>query len=543
MSIYSAKHRIVTATILVAGLQCGLVVPSVATEAPVTTHSAVQKTTTLDATPNQTEQNPEVQGAASTITMKAQLKDDGYLLRWTGFPEDLEASSVLVDVNFYTPSGEYGGSVLESPALAEGTKEGEFRLLMSPATDSNVVYVIVLEDTAHGVSYEFFVTERGNRLVETADPRNGKAKPTEPPVDIEREEAETADATATPSPEAVNLPSPTATSSTDANGDTVRRTVDNPQNHDSGQYVISEDNSVYDPMNQRDGKAHLSIQDSQGDSQDDTKPVTVRATNFPRNEKGYDLIVMEIDSNGNTVGDALAIVHVGPESISAGAFEAVIGVPGASLQIGRTYLVAAFDAGDDGNLQLNTVRFTVTQASAENGGSSSNSSSKDEGNPAVESSASSSAPADTAGASGTKAPAAGSKSKTRGIQADSAMAPGTNDATISIPRAAGSPATASSSALGYRTGEAQPVEVATPESNLPSGTDSAAQSRRAAILNGSSSQVRTDPGSPNGVKATEAQITRNMDKSSPLLPILVTLGGGLILGALGMSRMHTSKKD
>lgn len=535
MSIYSAKHRIVTATVLVAGLQCGLVVPSVATEAPVTTHSAVQKTATLNA--NQAEDNQEAQGAASTITMKAQLKDGGYLLRWTGFPKDLEASSVLVDVNFYTPSGEYGGSVLESPTLTEGTREGEFRLRMSPATDSNVVYVIVLEDTAHGVSYEFFVTARGNRLVETADPRNGKAKPTEPSVDIEREEAETADATVTPSPEAVNLPSPTDTSD-----DTVRRTVDNPQNHDSGQYVISEDNSVYDPMNQRDGKAHLSIQDSQGDSQDDTKPVTVRATNFPRNDKGYDLIVMEIDTNGNTVGDALAIVHVGPESISAGAFEAVIGVPGASLQIGRTYLVAAFDAGDDGNLQLNTVRFTVTQASAENGGSSSNSSSKDEGNPAVESSASSSAPADTAGASGTKAPAAGSKSKTRGIQADSAMAPGTNDATISIPRAGGSD-TASSSALGYRTEEAQPVEVATPESNLPSGTDSAAQSRRAAILNGSSSQVRTDPGSPNGVKASEAQITRNMDKSSPLLPILVTLGGGLILGALGMSRMHTSKKD
>lgn len=541
MSIYSAKHRIVTATVLAAGLQCGLVVPSVATEAPVTTHSAVQKTATLNA--NQAEDNQEAQGAASTITMKAQLKDGGYLLRWTGFPKDLEASSVLVDMNFYTPSGEYGGSVLESPTLTEGTREGEFRLRMSPATDSNVVYVIVLEDTAHGVSYEFFVTARGNRLVETADPRNGKAKPTEPSVDIEREEAETADATVTPSPEAVNLPSPTATSSTDANGDTVRRTVDNPQNKDSGQYVVSEDNSVYDPMNQRKGKAHLSIQDSQGDSQDDTKPVTVRATNFPRNDKGYDLIVMEIDTNGNTVGDALAIVHVGPESISAGAFEAVIGVPGASLQIGKTYLVAAFDAGDDGNLQLNTVRFTVTQASAENGGSSSNSSSKDEGNPAVESSASPSTASETANASGAKAPAAGSTSKTRGIQADTAMAPGTNDATISIPRAAGSPATASSSALGYRTGEAQPVEVATPESNLPSGTDSAAQSRRAAILNGSSSQVRTDPGSPNGVKATEAQITRNMDKSSPLLPILVTLGGGLILGALGMSRMHTSKKD
>ena len=541
MSIYSAKHRIVTATVLVAGLQCGLVVPSVATEAPVTTHSAVQKTATLNA--NQAEDNQEAQGAASTITMKAQLKDDGYLLRWTGFPEDLEASSVLADVNFYTPSGEYGGSVLESPTLTEGTKEGEFRLLMSPATDSNVVYVIVLEDTAHGVSYEFFVTEQGNRLVEAADPRNGKAKPTEPPVDIEREEAETAEATAQPTPEAVNLPSPTATSPTAENGDAVRRAVDNPQNHDSGQYVVSEDTSVYDPMNQRKGKAHLSIQDSQGDSQDDTKPVTVRGTNFPQNAKGYDLIVMEIDSNGNTVGDALAIVHVGPESISAGAFEAVIGVPGASLQIGKTYLVAAFDAGDDGNLQLNTVRFTVTQASTENGGSSSDSSSKDEGGSAVEPSANPTVAADAAGASDAKALASGSKNKTRGIQADSAMAPGTNDATISIPRATGSSATASSSALGYRTGEAQPVRVATPESNLPSGTDSAAQSRRAAILNGSSSQVRTDPGSPNGVKATEAQITRNMDKSSPLLPILVTLGGGLILGALGMSRMHTSKKD
>ena len=531
MSIYSAKHRIVTATVLAAGLQCGLVVPSVAAEAPVTTHSAVQKTATLNA--NQAEDNQEAQGAASTITMKAQLKDDGYLLRWTGFPEDLEASSVLVDVNFYTPSGEYGGSILENPALSEGTKEGELNLLMSPATDSNVVYVIVLEDTVHGASYEFFVTERGNRLVQAADPRNGKVKPTQPPVDIEREEGGAPEETATPSPGAVSLPSPTAT-------DTVRRTVDNPQNKDSGQYVISEDNSVYDPMNQRKGKAYLSIQDSQGDSRDDTKPVTVRATNFPQNDKGYDLIVMEIDSNGNTVGDALAIVHVSPESISAGAFEAVIGVPGASLQIGKTYLVAAFDAAGDGNLQLNTVRFTVTQASSEGGGSSSGSSSVNEEKPVAVPSASTS---ETADASGANAPATGSTSKTRGIQADTAMAPGTNDATISIPRATGSSATASSSALGYRTGEAQPVEVATPESNLPSGTDSAAQSRRAAILNGSSSQVRTEPGSPNGVKATEAQITRNMDKSSPLLPILVTLGGGLILGALGMSRMHTSKKD
>ncbi|WP_455117793.1 hypothetical protein, partial [Rothia mucilaginosa] len=542
----SAKHRIVTATILVAGLQCGLVVPSVAAEAPVTTHSAMLKPSALNA--DQAEDNQKAQSAASTITMKAQLRDGGYLLRWTGFPEDLEASSVLADVNFYTPSGEYGGSVLESPTLTEGTKEGEFRLLMSPATDSNVVYVIVLEDTVHGVSYEFFVTERDNRLVEAADPRNGKAKPTEPPVDIECEEAETAEATPKPTPETVNLPSPTVTSSTDtsptdAGGDTVRRTVDNRKNKDSGRYSVSEDTSVHDPINQREGKAHMSIQDSQGNSQDDMKPVTVRATDFPQNDKGYDLIVMEIDSNGNTVGDALAIVHVGPESISAGAFEAVIGVPGASLQIGKTYLVAAFDAANDGNLQLNTVRFTVTQASVENGGSSSDSSSKNESESTAEPSANPTITTDSAGASGASTPAAGSRSKTRGIQADTAMAPGTKDATISVPRPSGGSVTESSSALGYRTEEAQPVQVPTPDSNLPSGVDSAAQSRRAAILNGSSSQVRTEPGPQNGVKATEAQITRNMDTSLPLLPILVILGGGLILGALGVSRVHAPKKD
>ena len=538
MSTQSIKYRVGTATLLIAGLQCGFVVPSIAAEPPVTTYSAAPKSVGHNA-----EQKAQKWNAASNITLQAQLQEGGFLLRWNGFPIELSVTDILVDIDFYTVTGEYGGSIVENPRVSEGENGGEYSLLMSLAKEKEVVYVIVLTDSINNISYEFFVKEDGKRLAQAVDPRNGKAKPTEPPADVEREEAETAEATAAPSPEAVNLPSPTPTSSTDTNGDTVRRTVDNPQNKDSGQYVISEDNSVYDPMNQRKGKAHLSIQDSQGDSQDDTKPVTVRATNFPQNDKGYDLIVMEIDSNGNTVGDALAIVHVGPESISAGAFEAVIGVPGASLQIGRTYLVAAFDAAGDGNLQLNTVRFTVTQASSENGGSSSGPSSKSEGKPVAASSASPSTASETANASGAKAPAAGSKSKTRGIQADTAMAPGTNDATISIPRPSGGSATESSSALGYRTEEAQPVRVATPDSNLPSGTDSAAQSRRAAILNGSSSQVRTDSGSPNGVKATEAQITRTMDKSSPLLPILVTLGGGLILGALGMSRMHASKKD
>lgn len=543
MSTHSTKYRVATATLLIAGLQGGLIAPSMAAETPVTTYSAVPKGLGHRVEQNDAAPNAQRQNAASKVTMRAQFQENGFLLRWSGIPEELAATDILVDIDFYTVTGEYGGSNVENPQVSEEENEGEYSLLMSPAKEKEVVYVIVLTDSINNISHEFFVTEDGTRLVQTVDPRNGKAKPAELPVDIEREEAETPEATAQPTSEAVNLPSPTATSFADTNGDRVRRTVDNPQNNDSGQYVVSEDTSMYDQQNLRKGKAHLSVQESQGDSQDDTKPVTILGTNFPQNDKGYDLMVMEVDSEGNTVGDALAIVHVDSASISAGSFEAVIGVPGASLQIGKTYLVMAFDASGDGNLQLNTVRFTVTQASAESGGSSSESSSKHESKSAAEPSANPTIAADTAGASGANAPAAGSKSKTRGIQADTAMAPGTRDATISVPRPSGGSATESSSALGYRTEEVQPVQVATPDSHLPSGVDSAAQSRRAAILNGSSSQVRTDPGSPNGVRATEAQITRNMDQSTPLLPILVTLGGGLILGALGVSRARASKKD
>ena len=551
MSTHSTKYCVVTATLLIAGLQCGLVAPSMAAEIRVTTHTAVPKSVGHRVDGHRVEQNDvapngQKQNAASKVTMKAQLQEGGFLLRWNGLPQELTATDILVDIDFYTVTGEYGGSIVENPQVSEGENRGEYSLLMSLARGKEVVYVIVLTDSVNNIAYEFFVKEDGRHLIQTVDPRNGKAKPTEPTVDIEHEEAETSEASPTPisgaendqdednqlSPTLRDTLHPTPESSTAA-----------PVKVPRGRYIVSEDTSVYDPQNQRKGKPRLSVQDSQGDSQDDTKPVTILGTNFAQNASGYDLMVMEVDSEGNTVGDALAIVHVGPESISAGAFEAVIGVPGASLQIGKTYLVAAFDAADDGNLQLNTVRFTVTQASVENGGSSSDSSSKNESASAAEPSANPTIATDTAGASGASTPAAGSRSKTRGIQGDTAMAPGTKDATISVPRPSGGSVTESSSALGYRTEEAQPVQVPTPDSNLPSGTDSAAQSRRAAILNGSSSQVRTEHGSPDGVKATEAQITRNTDKSLPLLPILVILGGGLILGALGVSRVHASKKD
>lgn len=537
MITHSTKYRVVTATLLIAGLQGGLVAPSMAAETSDITHLAVPKSVGHRMEQNDSAPNAQKQNATSKVTMKAQLQEGGFLLRWNGLPQELTATDILVDIDFYAATGEYGGSIVENPQVSEGENGGEYSLLMSLAREKEVVYVIVLTDSINDISYEFFVKEDGRRLVQTVDPRNGKAKPSESPVDIEREEAET--------PEAGPSVSPTPGSGAENDQDeatmmdtphpTPEGSTATPVKAPRGRYVVSEDTSVYDPQNQRKGKARLSVKESQGYSQDDTKPVRILGTNFPQNTSGYDLIVMEVDSEGNTVGDALAIVHVDAASISAGSFEAVIGVPGASLQIGKTYLVAAFDASGDGNFQLNTVRFTVTQAPSE-GEESTGQSEEQHSNQA-----SSVSPTAISGGDSAANGAAGGN-KVRGIRSDTAMAPGTQDATISIPRSSRSSSPESSSALGYRTEESHVVQ-ATPESDLPSGNDSAAQSRRAAILNGSSSKVRTESGAPNGVKASEAQITRNMDKSSPLLPILVTLGGGLILGALGVSRLRASEKD
>lgn len=542
MSTQSIKYRVVTATLLVAGLQCGFVVPSIAAEPPVTTHPSAPKSVGHNAEQNDPAPNAQKQNAASKVTMKAQLQEGGFLLRWNGFPQELTATDILVAIDFYTVTGEYGGSIVENPQVSEEENGGEYSLLMSLAKEKEIVYVIVLTDSINNISYEFFVKEDGKRLVQTVDPRNGKAKPTETPVDIEREEAGTPE----PSPSV----SPTLSSGAESDQDednqhlspAVRDTLHptpegstaTPVKAPRGRYAVSEDNSVYDPQNQRKGKARLSVQESQGDSQDETKPVTILGTNFPQNASGYDLMVMEVDSEGNTVGDALAIVHVDAASISAGSFEAVIGVPGASLQIGKTYLVVVFDASGDGNLQINTVRFTVAQAPSEGEESTGMSEEPSDQAPSVSPTAISS--------SDSAANSAAGGNKVRSIRSDTAMAPGPQDATISIPRPSRSSSPESSSALGYRTEEAQAVQT-TPESVLPSGNDSAVQSRRAAILNGSSSKVHTESGAPNGVKATEAQITGGVEKSSPLLPILVTLGGGLILGALGMSRFNFSKRD
>ena len=278
----------------------------------------------------------------------------------------------------------------------------------------------------------------------------------------------------------------------------------------------------------------------------------MRGKNFATNDNGYDLMLMELDGDGHTVGDALAIVRVNPSDLSSGSFEAVLGVPGASLQTGRTYLVVAIDATSGGDVQVSTVRFTVSRGSSATGnsqGESGDTSTDDSSDSSSSAVAGTSSAAPSTASSGEEQNAVkvtdGNKTKTRGVRSATALAGDRKDPTISVEEgteAVARPAASSSSALGYRTRDAQD-EQATARTSAPAETEPATQSRRSSTLDGSSSQVRSEQKGRDGVKASEADLAHGMMASSSALAVLLAIGGGMVLGALGMSRMHASKKD
>ena len=41
------------------------------------------------------------------------------MLRWNGLPEELMATDILVDIDFYAATGEYSGSIVENPQVSE----------------------------------------------------------------------------------------------------------------------------------------------------------------------------------------------------------------------------------------------------------------------------------------------------------------------------------------------------------------------------------------------------------------------------------------
>ena len=138
----------------------------------------------------------------------------------------------------------------------------------------------------------------------------------------------------------------------------------------------------------------------------------------------------------------------------------------------------------------------------------------------------------------------GNKTKTRGVRSATALAGDRKDPTISVEEgteAVARPAASSSSALGYRTRDAQD-EQATARTSAPSETEPATQSRRPSTLDGSSSQVRSEQKGRDGVKASEADLAHGMMASSSALAVLLAIGGGMVLGSLGMTWAHSSRR-
>lgn len=653
MSILSVKRRVVAAASLAVGLQGALIAPSIAADTDPATQPIVAGHPRAD---------------SHIPVLSAHREEGGTLLTWSGFSPETAASNILVKVALYTSSGDYAGRMERAPGLRSGGVPGEFSFFLPASSEDSIVYAVTLTDSAVmalGLSHTYYLGWRGDSLVPIPDPRTGSLElspqggldpsmpiiavpPPESSVEHRREEekpnrggeednvgetgnnggslqrehhvlyqgldtswleplssgllaiplvsttsqvrfeteAESAPAPENPALKGLGLKSPLSTSIITGHRQVIAQ-------------VLRKQAPVSTQKRPR-----LTVQNSRVHSSDNTKPVTVRGRDFPMDKNGYDLMVVELDAHGNTVGDAPAIVHVGPEALSSGTFEAVLGMPGTSLRTGGTYLVMAMDASGEAYTRVSTVRFTVSRedsasgsasvagwdvssaralgassvkarktekpreaksatakphetnsdgakpSAADSGGISSGEANSDETNSSNANSedtknwTSEESAATPRSSSGTGEGTQG----VRSIRPATAMSPDTQDATISIADPVGEdrmlhPSVQPSSELGYRTREGQDLQTLSPDANLPTGNDSAAQSRRASILNGSSSQVRSETGSREGVKASETRMTRGVMNNSPFAPILLVFGSGMMLGALRLAKAHTSRRD
>lgn len=205
------------------------------------------------------------------------------------------------------------------------------------------------------------------------------------------------------------------------------------------------------------------------------------------------------------------------------------------------------DAAGGGDVQVCTVRFTVSLASNATGNvpAESTDTSTDtlaSSSPSVAANVPSAEP--SAGLSGGESAGQENGAKVRGVRSATALAGAQKDPTLSVKEgtdATARPVASSSSELGYRTRNAQDGQTANrPDSS--SDTDSTAQMRRSSTLDDSPSQVRSEQKGRDGVKASEADLAHGMTVSSPALAVLLTLGGGLVLGSLGMTWVHSLRR-
>ena len=564
MSTLSIKRRVVAVATLAAGLQSGVLAPSMAVDTVADPTPSLHDVAGVGDSDDPITQRREGEANVDLddsnegdINLTIHRENGAVLLVWSGFPQGVSAESMLVEVTSCTSTEE---CTHRSVSPIEGGSPGEIALLLDLPADG-AFYVITLTDAAYGITRVDLLARDRDTLVEVpSDPRystqpgvtppHGEDASSKGPSATDSTPVENKDTPGSPSPQ----PSPTHIPPTVAS--TPQPVVTQPPNvtkePEHIQLISPETTGAQASKQDHREGPRLTIQNSQVNSSDSVKPVTVRGKNFATNDNGYDLMLMELDSDGHTVGDALAIVRVSPSDLSSGSFEAVLGVPGASLQTGRTYLVVAIDATSGGDVQVSTVRFTVSRGSSATGssqGESGDTSTDDSSDSSSSAAAGTSSAAPSTASSGeeqnaVKVAGDGNKTKTRGVRSATALAGDRKDPTISVEEgteAVARPAASSSSALGYRTRDAQD-EQSTARTSAPSETDSATQSRRSSTLDGSSSQVRSEQKGRDGVKASEADLAHGMMASSSALAVMLAIGGGMVLGSLGMTWAHSSRR-
>lgn len=564
MSTLSIKRRVVAVATLAAGLQSGVLAPSMAVDTvadPTPSLHDVAGVGDSDDPVTQRREGEENVDFDDTnegdINLTIHRENGAALLVWSGFPQGVSAESVLVEVTSCTSTEE---CTHRSVSPIEGGSPGEVALLLDLPAEGTF-YVITLTDAAYGITRVDFLARDRDTLVEVpSDPRystqpgvtppHGEDASSKGPSATDSTPVENKDAPESPSqqPSPTHIPSTTAPTPQPV----VTQSPNVTKEPEHIQLISPETTEAQASKQDHREGPRLTIQNSQVNSSDSVKPVTVRGKNFATNDNGYDLMLMELDGDGHTVGDALAIVRVSPSDLSSGSFEAVLGVPGASLQTGRTYLVVAIDATSGGDVQVSTVRFTVSRGSSATGssqGESGDTSTDDSSDSSSSAAAGTSSAAPSTASSGEEQNAVkvvgdGNMTKTRGIRSATALAGDRKDPTISVEEgteAVARPAASSSSALGYRTRDAQD-EQATARTSAPAETEPAAQSRRSSTLDDSPSQVRSEQKGRDGVKASEADLAHGMMASSSALAVLLVIGGGMILGSLGMTWAHSSRR-
>lgn len=180
MSTLSIKRRVVAVATLAAGLQGGVLAPSMAVDTvadPTPSLHDIAGVGDLDDPLMQRrdgETNVDLDDPNDgDITLTIHHEKGTALLIWSGLPAELSAESMLADVALCTSTDK---CTHRSVSLAEGGSPGEVALLVDVPAEGTF-YVITLTDATYGITHVDFLMREHDTLVEAPANLRSHAQP------------------------------------------------------------------------------------------------------------------------------------------------------------------------------------------------------------------------------------------------------------------------------------------------------------------------------------------------------------------------------